>query len=258
KLRSKLSRRLDSQEEWYRTVADEVDDLLHHAELENGEMIAPLKATRQALFDAPRSSGDERVPKELGQGRTGISSLDAWYHDPEIKYWMSHNARSHMLSDLRRYAFASTFAEHNEYSPKGHQQFSLPGLAPAHKNWESGKFSDRFRVQLAALPATTVTSHISKDGHYFIHYDPAQCRSLTVREAARLQTFPDNYYFEGNRTQQYHQVGNAVPPLLANKMAKIIYDVVCRQVAARQDTARKSTLQNAPSRPELKADFREG
>lgn len=231
KLRSKLSRRSDCQEEWYRTVADEVDDLLHYAQLESGEMITPLQDTRRALFDAPQSSGAQRVPKEKGQGLTGIPSLDAWYDDPDIKYWISHDARSHMRSDLRRYAFASTFAAHNKSSPKGHEQFSLPGLAPAHKNWESGKFSDRFRVQLAEFPATTITSHISKDGHYFIHYDPAQCRSLTVREAARLQTFPDNYYFEGNRTQQYHQVGNAVPPLLANKIAEIVYDVVCRRIS---------------------------
>ena len=244
KLRSKLSRRSDSQEDWYKAVADEVDDLLHHAELTSGKLIAPLRATRQALFNAPKSSGGERVQKEQGQGNTGIPSLDAWYQDPEIKYWMSHDARSHMRSDLRRYAFASTFAEHNKYSPKGHQQFSLPGLAPAHKNWESGKFSDRFRVQLAGLPATTITSHISKDGHYFIHFDPAQCRSLTVREAARLQTFPDNYYFEGNRTQQYHQVGNAVPPLLANKIAKTVYDVVCRRVAECQNIMGKRPAKN--------------
>lgn len=245
KLRSKLSRSSDSQEEWYRTVADEVDDLLHHAELESGEMIGPLRATREALLDAPRSSGAERVPKAPGQGDTGIPALDTWYHDTNIKYWMSHDARSHMRTDLRRYAFASTFAAFNERSPKGHQQFSLPGLAPAHKNWESGKFSDRFRVQLAQFPATTITSHISKDGHYFIHYDPAQCRSLTVREAARLQTFPDNYYFEGNRTQQYHQVGNAVPPLLANKIAKIVYDIVCRRIAEQSDVMDEQKAKNA-------------
>ena len=152
--------------------------------------------------------------------------LSAWIRDDRLRRLPNNETRSHMPQDLARYLFAAAFASACGYSPKAHE---FPArLAPAHRNWRSGDFSDRFRVQVFDRPATTITSHISKDGHYFIHPDSSQCRSLTVREAARLQTFPDNYHFHGNRTEQYVQVGNAVPPFLAQQIASSLVPALAR------------------------------
>lgn len=161
------------------------------------------------------------------------SQLAKWYHDERIGGVIQHESRSHMRSDLGRYIFAAAAAQATRRSPK--LEDWPTELLPNHKNVaydpEIGRtvasgFSDRFKVQLWDEPSSTITSHISKDGHYFIHPDPGQCRSLTVREAARLQTFPDNYFFCGNRTQQYHQVGNAVPPYLACQIAGVVAELL--------------------------------
>jgi len=238
-LRSKLTGVKDSFDSWVRSIKNG----LQHLNLELKESNATLGFNEESIrlsaqFDTmARYFSGEVQGKELDKGAlrvlknknwTGLTGtpLDNWYPDNRLKYWLNHEARGHMETDLRRYVYAAKFADIHGHSPKGHKEFNLRGLAPNHKNWETGKFSDRFRVQMSGFPSTTITSHIAKDGHYFIHYDSKQCRSLTVREAARLQTFPDNYFFLGTRTQQFHQVGNAVPPLLARQIAEIVAKII--------------------------------
>ena len=141
-----------------------------------------------------------------------------WYRDEKLEGLLHHQARPHINSDLHRYLFVSSFSAWFGRSPKLHE---FPdALLPDHQNADSGNFKDRFRTILPYAPSKTIISHLAKDGHAFIHYDPLQCRSLTPREAARIQTFPDNYYFFGGRAAQFRQIGNAVPPWLAKLVAQ--------------------------------------
>ena len=223
-LRSRLSKVNDNGLAW-RDAVIEAFRIAARATFREEEEKCDEVAT-QLLTYADRIAGQNETRPASSAEPAGVASdeLADWLLDLELNYLPNHESRGHMESDLARYAFAATFAELNGRSPKA-SEFPA-GLAPAHLNWTSGKFNDRFRVQCWDLPSTTVTSHIAKDGHYFIHPDPLQCRSLTVREAARLQTFPDNYLFEGNRTQQYTQVGNAVPPFLAYQIAQLVHRVL--------------------------------
>lgn len=227
RLRSRISKQTDSPDLWAEAVNRHLKDMRSATagRVEMSDIRAEL-GRYAGKIASDMDSGALRYPRAKGE-RASDSPLEKWYADKNLKVWLNHDVRSHMSSDLARYAYAAVFASARSRSPSGHEEFDLlESLHPNHENWTSGKFKDRFRVQLGELPSTTITSHIAKDGHYFIHPDPAQCRSLTVREAARLQTFPDNYFFQGNRTQQYHQVGNAVPPMLARKIAKKVLAIL--------------------------------
>jgi DNA (cytosine-5)-methyltransferase 1 len=182
-----------------------------------------------------RSVVHSYLPKKRSAYSIQIKSqnvYDDWYRGRfgDNRTLIEHSARSHMPSDIKRYLFCSAFAANTGRSARLYD--FPPSLLPEHKNLLARNpddpivFSDRFNTQIAGKPSTTITSHIAKDGHYFIHPDPTQCRSLTVREAARLQTFPDDYFFEGNRTSQYQQVGNAVPPLLAQQISQVVAEIL--------------------------------
>lgn len=217
-LRSGLSKQKDTEELWVKIVSDYMAQLKTLMEIQEQDKQDEFNA----LALMPQKGLLRKSSEYDNSQKTMIPEpLKNWLLDKDLQCVLNHESRGHIQSDLLRYVFCSVYALLNEgISPKS-RDFPT-ALAPEHANWNSGSHADRFRVQSADKFATTITSHISKDGHYFIHYDPTQCRSLTVREAARLQTFPDNYYFEGNRTQQYVQVGNAVPPFLAKQISEIV------------------------------------
>ena len=231
KVRSGLSREKDNTDAW-RNWLDKMTECPWFAspQLEGNKKIHEKLDT--ALKEIRHSVDLDRGGEFISYDTNIDHDKPDWFLDSRIEGVCNHTTRGHMVSDLYRYFYAACFAEIERQSPKL-ENFPTD-LLPAHKNAKraaNGKplFSDRFRVQIGDRPATTVTSHISKDGHYYIHHDPTQCRSLTVREAARLQTFPDNYFFCGPRTSQYVQVGNAVPPLLASQIADIVHNVLKRK-----------------------------
>ena len=220
-LRSKLSNRSngmsDSASNWQKALTNGLKILEKNR---NSGSLRVLEQAQRAVTKSwvHKSTGGPFIKTDISM----CDPLASWYLDPRIGGVTLHESRSHMESDLYRYLFASSFACEEKRSPK--LRDFPESLLPCHKNVgsDSTPFLDRFRVQLQNQPSTTIVSHIAKDGHYYIHPEPSQCRSLTVREAARLQTFQDNYFFEGNRTEQYHQVGNAVPPMLARKIGEVV------------------------------------
>lgn len=226
KLRSGISREIEGYTEngknRYKNIRDNSDIWLQTVRDYNykiGKEFPELKET-DLVNSEELTTGANFFTVEITEPE---NPLKKWYYDAKIKGILNHESRNHLKEDLARYLFSATYLKVKGNFPK---LSDFPEwLLPNHENAHGSKFVDRFRTQRPDQPATTVTSHISKDGHYFIHYDPAQCRSLTVREAARIQTFPDNYFFCGARTQQYHQVGNAVPPYLARQLGEIVQNI---------------------------------
>lgn len=222
RIRSRLSKEKDSSESW-KSVLQSISECKWFSDPSINDALK-----NELIASSEGHSNPTDIGAEFLASSQTASFRPEWFHDKRLGGVCNHSSRSHIREDLHRYYFAACYAKVYGHSPK---ISDFPeDLRPKHENIkkaiEENLFSDRFRVQIKDKPSTTITSHISKDGHYYIHPDPLQCRSLTVREAARLQTFPDNYFFEGPRTMQYQQVGNAVPPILARQIASIVYQIL--------------------------------
>jgi DNA (cytosine-5)-methyltransferase 1 len=137
-----------------------------------------------------------------------------------LRYVTQHIARPNNDNDLEIYKIAC------DYWNQGYRlkYTDLPSRLIKHSNLKT--FLNRFQVVNGKGLSHTVVAHIAMDGHYYIHPDKKQNRSISIREAARIQSFPDDYFFEGSRTAAFKQIGNAVPPLMAQKIAEKIREMM--------------------------------
>lgn len=187
-----------------------------------------MNTVKDAIHDLPKlflkTNRGEDIFLNKKSDKKKMSQYASSLMNTEIKGTFNHKARTQMKEDLARYKYLAKLPKDERASNTLQLlKHKMPKLLPNHKNLSS--FVDRFKVQYKENISSTVMAHISKDGHYYIHYDPEQNRSLTVREAARLQGFPDDYFFEGPRTEQFKMVGNAVPPFFTKQLAENILEI---------------------------------
>lgn len=173
--------------------------------------------TVNALFRdlSSLAPGEERNRYSLGRASKYLYDTGIRKHGDILTL---HMCRTHNQTDLNiyRHVIEAWNDGHNRL-----KYYDLPEELRTRQNETS--FVDRYKVVAGDAPYShTMIAHIAKDGHYFIHPDVNQCRSISVREAARIQSFPDDFYFEGPRSAKFTQIGNAVPPLMAKALANEI------------------------------------
>ncbi len=190
------------------------------------ETIENKYLVRDALDDLPETKPDSIIEgKGLYKTKPSRYLVEANIRDESFDILTQHETRMHNERDLEIYKEA-ILAWENGQKRLCYKELSerRPELC-THKNKTS--FTNRFNVIKADQPAShTILAHIAMDGHYYIHPDIKQLRSISIREAARLQSFPDDFYFEGPRTAQFRQIGNAVPPKMAEQIAKKIKELL--------------------------------
>lgn len=187
----------------------------HSVNMNTNSMIdlKPAVTVREAIEDLPAlypGEGEQTIDFRNDNSNEYIKRI----RNKSFDKLFNHVARNHNLKDRERYKILS-FNENWQLKDLQEVRPDLIHHDPKH-------FGNRYTVQEFDKPGRTVVAHLYKDGNLFIHPDYKQERTFTVREAARIQSFPDDFFFEGSRTEQFKQVGNAVPPLMAGSIAKAI------------------------------------
>lgn len=180
---------------------------------DNDETLPNYVTVGEAILDLPKlSPGEGENVQHVEVCKKKNEYLMKVGNDSGVIF--NHSARNHNDADRERYRILS---EHKNWQLK-----DLQTVRPDLIHHDPKHFGNRYTVQEEDKPGKTVVAHLYKDGNLFIHPDSAQARTFTVREAARIQSFPDDFLFEGSRTDQFKQVGNAVPPLMAETFAKTL------------------------------------
>jgi DNA (cytosine-5)-methyltransferase 1 len=176
---------------------------------------------KDLFYDLPKlKPGEEKVPASYTKPINEYLRLSKIRNG--IDFTTQHVARNHNERDLEIYRTAIDLWVNNG---KRLSYADLPSELKTHKNETA--FLNRFQVVDPTGVSHTVVAHICADGHYYIYPDLEQVRSISVREAARIQSFPDDFFFEGGRTAAFKQIGNAVPPLMAEGIANKIKEMIC-------------------------------
>jgi len=190
------------------------EDVYHRFIVTNGpnESLEPYITVKDAIDDLPPllpGEGEDEMPFIPKNASDYVMSLR---RDEDMLLY-NHVARKHNELDRERYKLLAE----NDWQLK-----DLMKVRPDLVHHDPKHFVNRYTVQAYNRPGTTVVAHLYKDGNLFIHPDPKQARTFTPREAARVQSFPDSFRFMGSRTEQYKQIGNAVPPILSRVFAKTL------------------------------------
>lgn len=190
-----------------------INPSLFFEELFKTQQQTPL-SIEDLFHDLPKLKSGQEVNQYTNKNPKGI--VDNFIRINKNIPLTQNISRPNKENDLKIYA------EVSEAKQKGIslKYSDIKSGVKTHKNQHS--FLDRYKALPYKGISHTIVAHIAKDGHYYIHPDVKQNRSITVREAARIQSFPDDFYFETSRTQAFKQIGNAVPPLLSTKFAKTV------------------------------------